>query len=318
MPSPACVPSPDGEIEIGGKTLFSSAQRIDLPPQQRGIGYVPQEGALFPHLSVRKNILFGAERGGNNGRSTDLNIKHVLEVLEIAHLLPRSVTQISGGEGQRVALARAILSRPTLLLLDEPLAALDIGLKERILPYLARVRDEFGIPMIYVTHNVTEVLTLADWVLVIRDGRLVAQGAPKETLTSSRAVTEIPDEQLENVFKATFIDSDKAAGQSRVRLASGTELFIPYMTEPDRPTFQIRVSADDILIATQRPEGISAANILPGTVRAIEMIDGEALVGVDAGEDFCVRVTSGAVARLALSAGAAAFLVIKTRSFRVL
>ena len=174
------------------------------------------------------------------------------------------------------------------------------------------------IPMIYVTHNVTEVLTLADWVLVIRDGRLVAQGAPKETLTSGRAIREIPDEQLENVFKATLIESDKAAGRSRVRLASGTELFIPYLTQPERAAIQIRVSADDILIATQRPEGISAGNIVPGIIRAVDMIDDQALIKVDAGEDFWVRVTSGAVARLALSAGAAAFLVIKTRSFRVL
>ncbi|MGH7852368.1 MAG: molybdenum ABC transporter ATP-binding protein [Candidatus Binatia bacterium] len=308
----------DGEIEIWGKILFSSALRINLAPQQRGIGYVPQEAALFPHLSVRKNILFGAERGGHSGKSTDISMEHVLEVLEIAHLLPRPVTQLSGGEVQRVAFARAILSRPRLLLLDEPLAALDIGLKERILPYLGRVRDKFGIPIIYVTHNVTEVLTLADWVLVIRDGRLVAQGTPKETLTSGRAVREIPEEQLENVFTVTFIESDQAAGRTRVRLASGAELFIPYLTQPDRPTLQIRVSADDILIGTRRPEGISAGNILPGTVRAIDMIEGQALVSVDAGENFCVRVTSGAVARLAFSVGTAIFLIVKTRSFRLL
>jgi molybdate transport system ATP-binding protein len=152
-----------GEIEIDGQTLFSSTRGISLPPQQRGIGYVPQEGALFPHLSVRKNVRFGAERGSHNERAKEIGMDHVLEVLEISHLLPRAVTQLSGGEAQRIRLARAILSRPRLLLLDEPLAALDIGLKERILPYLARVRDEFGIPMIYVTHNVTEVLTLADW-----------------------------------------------------------------------------------------------------------------------------------------------------------
>ncbi|MGH7793365.1 MAG: molybdenum ABC transporter ATP-binding protein [Candidatus Binatia bacterium] len=308
----------DGEIEIGGKTLFSSARKIDLPPRQRGIGYVPQEGALFPHLSVRKNVLFGAERGAHAGNAKSIGVNHVLDVLEIAHLLTRPVTKISGGEGQRVALARAILSRPQLLLLDEPLAALDIGLKERILPYLARVRDEFAIPMIYVTHNVTEVLTLADWVLVIRDGRLVAQGAPKATLTSGRAVREIPEERLENVFTVTFIESDEAAGRSRVRLSSGAELFIPYFTQPDRPRFQIRVSADDILIGTQRPVGISAGNILPGTVRAIDMIHGQALVNADAGEDFCVRLTSGAVTRLALSVGTPIFLIVKTRSFRLL
>ena len=305
-----------GEIDVGGKTLFSSMRHINLPPQQRDVGYVPQEGALFPHFSAQQNIIFGAERGEHSGGSPHISMEHVIEVLEIAHLLPRAVTQLSGGEAQRVALARAILSRPRLLLLDEPLAALDIGLKERILPYLARVRDEFGIPMIYVTHNVTEVLTLADWVLLIRDGRLVAQGVPKETLTSGRAVREIPEEPLENVFTATFIESDQDAGRTRVQLTSGTELFIPYLIEPDHRTFQIRVSADDIIIGIQRPEGLSAGNILPGTVRAIDMIDGQALVRVDAGEDFWVRLTAGAVARLALSVGTIVFLIIKTRSFR--
>jgi molybdate transport system ATP-binding protein len=307
----------DGEIELDGRVLSSSARGINLSPQQRGIGYVPQEGALFPHLSVRKNILFGSERTRHATDSKAIDITHVLEVLEIAHLLPRPVKQLSGGEAQRVALARAILSRPRLLLLDEPLAALDIGLKERILPYLARVRDEFGIPMIYVTHNLTEVLTLADWVLMIRSGRLVAQGVPKETLTSGRAIREIPEEQLENVFTVTFIESDREAGRTRVRLPSGTEIFIPYLPQPIRQTFQIRISADDILVGTKRPEGISAGNVLPGIVRAIDRIDGQALVNVDAGEDFYVRLTAGAVARLELAEGMPIFLIIKTRSFRL-
>jgi molybdate transport system ATP-binding protein len=307
-----------GEVEIGGRTLFSSVHGINISPQKRGIGYVPQEGALFTHLSVQKNILFGAQRAAHAAESKAISLEHVVELLEISHLLPRPVTKLSGGEAQRVALARAILSRPQLLLLDEPLAALDIGLKERILPYLARVRDEFAIPMIYVTHNVTEALTLADWVLVIRNGRLIAQGPPRETLTSGRAVREIPEEQLENVFTVSFIDSDKTTGRSRVKFSSGTEIFIPYLEKPVHRTFQVGVSADDILIGTQRPEHISAGNILPATVRAIDLIDDQALVNVDAGEDFCVRLTAGAVARLALGVGCFVFLIIKTRSFRVL
>ncbi|HEX5606387.1 MAG TPA: molybdenum ABC transporter ATP-binding protein [Candidatus Binatia bacterium] len=307
-----------GEIEMFGKTLFSSAPRINLPPQRRNLGYVPQEGALFPHLSVRRNILFGSERTTQDAGEKTMSLEHVVEILEIGHLLDRSVTELSGGEAQRVALARAILSRPQLLLLDEPLAALDVGLKERILPYLARVRDEFAIPMIYVTHNVTEVLTLADWVLVIRQGRLVAQGPPSETLTSSRALRAMPEEELENVFTVEFIDADRATGRSRVRLSSGAEIFVPYVPPPARRDFQVRVRADDILIGTHRPEGISAANILPGTVRAVEILDDQSLVRVDAGELFCVRVTAGAVTRLALGAGSAVFLIIKTRSFQLL
>src|SRR4030095_15533525 len=133
-------------------------------------------------------------------REKSISVEHVLSVLEISSLLDRPVTKLSGGEAQRVALARAILSGPRLLLLDEALAALDVGLKERILPYLGRVRDEFSIPMIYVTHNLTEVLTLADWVLMIRQGRLVTQGVPREVLRTTQAITQMEEEQVENVF----------------------------------------------------------------------------------------------------------------------
>ena len=305
----------DGEITIDGRTLFSSARRINLPPQRRGIGYVPQEGALFPHLSVRQNILFGAERGYV---TNSIKTNHVLNLLEIGHLLDRPVTNVSGGEAQRVALARAILSQPELLLLDEPLAALDIGLKEKILPYLGRVRDEFQIPMIYVTHNLTEVLTLADWVLMIKQGKLITQGRPKQVLRSSHAILQIPEEQFENVFTVAFVESDKEAGRNKVRLSSGEVLFIPdFQHSPDRP-FQIRISADDIIVATQKPEGISAGNVLPGTIRTIDLLEGQAMLTVFAGEEFYVRLTAGSVNKLALREDTPVFLIMKTRSFHLL
>ena len=308
----------EGEIEVGGRALFSSTRRIDRRPRDRDVGYVPQEGALFPHLSVRNNILFGADRNAPAGRSDGISVDHVVDILEIGTLLDRPVTELSGGEAQRVALARAILSRPQLLLLDEPLAALDVGLKEKILPYLGRVRDEFSIPMIYVTHNLSEVLTLADWVLMIRQGRLVAQGIPREVLRSTRAILQISEEPIENVFTATFVASDAEAGQTRVRLDSGQELFIPYLPQPANRLLQIRISADDILLGTQRPEGISATNVLPGAVRTIESLDGQALVAVAAGDEFYVRLTPAAVVKLGLREGTPVFLIMKTRSFRLL
>ena len=307
-----------GEIEIDGSTLFSSARGINRPPRERGIGYVPQECALFPHLSVRKNILFGAGRSADISRSKSISVEHVLNVLEIGSLLDRPVTKLSGGEAQRVALARAILSQPRLLLLDEPLASLDIGLKEKILPYLARVRDEFKIPMIYVTHNLTEVLTLADWVLMIRQGRLVTQGVPKEALRSMHAIMQLPEDQFENVFTVTFVESDPEAGRTKVRLQAGQELFIPYLPRPGNDTIQIRISADDILVAIKRPEGISAGNVLPGTVRRIDVIDGQAMVTVSAGDEFYARLTASAVKRLGLVEETPVFLIMKTRSFRSL
>jgi molybdate transport system ATP-binding protein len=232
--------------------------------------------------------------------------------------LERPVARLSGGEAQRVALARAILSRPRLLLLDEPLAALDVGLKERILPYLGRVRDEFRIPMIYVTHNSSEVLALADWVLMIRQGRLVAQGVPKDVLRSTRAMMQLSEEPIENVLTASVVDSDAESGRTQVRLASGQVLYIPYVEKPSGGSVQVRIGADDILVATERPERISAGNVVPGTVRRVDLLGGDAVVTASAGEEFYIRLTAGAVKRLELAEGRAVFLIMKVRSFRAL
>jgi molybdate transport system ATP-binding protein len=307
-----------GEIEINGKILFSSTRGINLSPQQRFIGYVPQEEALFPHLSVRQNVLFGSDRANEIMKRGMIEMDHVLDVLEIGNLLGRPVTKLSGGEAQRVALARAVLSRPQLLLLDEPLAALDIALKEKILPYLSRVRDEFSIPMIYVTHNLSEVLALADWILMIRQGRLLAQGVPKDVLRSADTIAQIAGEQLENVFTVTIMDSDRVAGRTRVRLESGQELFIPYVPRSTSWPLQVRISAGDILISTRRPEGISAGNIIVGVIRSIGIFNGQAMIAVDAGAEFSVRLTASAVDRLKLVVDDPVFLIMKTHSFQIL
>jgi molybdate transport system ATP-binding protein len=311
-------PIAEGEIEIASQLLFSSTSGVNLPPRRRGIGYVPQEGALFPHLSVRKNILFGARRAAGAAGSNGISMEHVVEILEIAHLLNRTVIELSGGEARRAALARAILSHPRMLLLDEPLAALDIGLKERILPYLARVRDELAIPMVYVTHDVSEVLMLADWVLMLRQGKLIAQGVPQTALRSTGAVLRLPDEGFENVLAASFMDSDAAAGTTRVRLPFGVELTVPYSNRPPDGVCRIAISADDILVADRPPIGISASNTLAGTIQKIEQAGGEALITVNAGDEFLVRLTASAVERLALRETMPVFLVLKSRSCRLL
>jgi molybdate transport system ATP-binding protein len=156
-----------GTIAIGDRVLFDSARRINLPPYLRHVGYVPQDVALFPHMNVRRNVLFGRREGQRLALGT------VVTMLEVGELLERRVPDLSGGERQRVALARALMSAPELLLLDEPLAAVDVERRRRILPYVLRVRDDLGIPVIYVSHDRGEVDQLADRVIVIEAGRVL-------------------------------------------------------------------------------------------------------------------------------------------------
>lgn len=166
-----------GRIELGVSSgvqrIVFEAGRLFVPPRERRVGYVPQDDALFPHLSVRKNIYYGAPEGADG--------THVLNVLEIAHLLDRGVTRLSGGERKRVALARALLSRPQVLLLDEPLAGVDMNLRARVLAFLVRVRDEFPIPMVYVTHQREEADAICEEMVVL-------EAAPDERIVRARAI----------------------------------------------------------------------------------------------------------------------------------
>ena len=167
-----------GSIVVGSRVLFDRTRGVDLPPHHRHIGYVAQDVALFPHMSVRQNVLYGRRDGQR------LSLETVVRMLEIAPFLDRQVPQLSGGERQRVALARALMSVPELLLLDEPFAAVDVERRRRILPYLERVRDELRVPIIYVTHDPSEVRRLADHVVILDEGRVVDSGPPETALVS--------------------------------------------------------------------------------------------------------------------------------------
>jgi molybdate transport system ATP-binding protein len=163
-----------GRIAIGDRTLFSSADGIDRPSRERRVGYVPQDALLFPHMNVRRNILYGASpRQNGDGPVSEARLDSILELLEIQPLVERPVAGLSGGERQRVAVARALMSSPLLLLLDEPLASVDVPLRRRIVPALERVRDELQVPMIYVTHDREEAAALADWTIALDAGRVV-------------------------------------------------------------------------------------------------------------------------------------------------
>jgi molybdate transport system ATP-binding protein len=169
-----------GKVQLGATVLSDAAARLHVPPRHRRVGYVPQDLALFPHLNVRSNLLYGHRSLA--AADPLFSPEHVIEVMEIAPLLGRDATTLSGGEQQRVAFARALLSAPRLLLLDEPMSSLDGRLKARLIPYLQRIRDEFHLPLIYVTHDASELQSLCDEVLILERGRIVAVGSAAQLL----------------------------------------------------------------------------------------------------------------------------------------
>jgi molybdate transport system ATP-binding protein len=178
-----------GLVALNDQVLMDSTAKIFLPPEQRHIGYVPQDLALFPHLTVRKNLTYGHNAHIN---TSGIHLAHVAEILEIAPLLDRSIGELSGGQKQRVAFARALLSSPRLLLMDEPLASLDHDLRAKIIPYLQRIRDEFKVPMLYVSHSPDEVAALCDQVIVLREGKVLRTSPPSEIFQPSTSLTLRP------------------------------------------------------------------------------------------------------------------------------
>jgi molybdate transport system ATP-binding protein len=178
-----------GLISIDNLVLLDRAAQVFLAPERRGVGYVPQDLALFPHLSVRKNLAYGHKPAA---LASGINLAHATGVLEIEALLDRSISDLSGGQKQRVAFARALLASPRLLLMDEPLASLDHELKWKIIPYLKRIRDEFKIPMLYVSHSPDEVIELCDQVIVMRDGKCLRSSSPGEIFEAATSMTLKP------------------------------------------------------------------------------------------------------------------------------
>lgn len=298
----------EGEIRIDDHLLFSSGAKVSLPPERRRVGYVPQDALLFPHLSVLGNLRFGLSDGGL------ISIESVADALEIGHLLGREPRQLSGGERQRVALGRALVSAPRLLLLDEPLAALDVGLKERILPYLRRVRQRFHIPALVVSHDAFDVLTLCDEVVVLEGGRVVGRGAPRQVLSQPGASGAFFRGRFENVLDARVTGQEPDEGITRVETPAGLELVIPHRAGRIGEPALVGVFAEDILIARLRPEGLSARNIIAGTVEALEEREGVAMVRVGAPDPLYVKLTHRAAAQLGLEARTPVHVVIKTHS----
>jgi len=308
-------PQARGRILAQEAVLLDSRTGLALAPERRRVGYVPQDAGLFPHLSVLENVRFGA-------RADAAAVDSAIDTLELRALVARRPRSLSGGERQRVALARALATRPRLLLLDEPLAALDVGLRERILPYLLRVRDEWKTPVLYVTHNVGEALALAGHLLLLRDGRVEATGAPFDLLATPGMV-KASEDGVENLFPGRVRTHDPAGGVTSVELSAGQTIALPLAA--DRALgmqVTIAVRAEDVIVSKGLPEGISARNIYEVRVTALSRTGPDvtlrcAPAATGKTPDWIVRVTPAAVASLGLEVGQRVFLAVKSHSVRL-
>jgi molybdate transport system ATP-binding protein len=304
-----------GRVTVGGETLFDSEHGINMPIEQRGVGYVFQDGLLFPHLNVRQNLLYGANRiAGDHGRS--IAFDSVVQLLGIDGLLDRAAPTLSGGEKQRVAIGRALLSKPRLLLMDEPLASLDTGRRSEILRLIERVRDEFGVNIVYVSHSIGEVSRLADDVVLMNDGGVVAC-APTEEIFN-RADLRPYTGRFEG---GALIEAHAARHDMKYFLTTfkfdGGELVAPGVDTPVGTRVRIRIRARDVTLATLRPQGLSIRNILEGRVGVIEDRGG-AIVEVRvqlAGRELLSRISRQALDEMKLETGQPVFALIKAIAF---
>ena len=301
----------EGKVSADDTVLLDTGSGISLPPHRRRVGYVFQEGRLFPHLTVRQNLAFGrwfAPRGAgveDPGR--------IVEMLGIGHLLDRRPGRLSGGEKQRVAIGRALLSGPRILLMDEPLASLDGPRKAEILPYFQRLRTETRIPILYVSHSVTEIVHLATTVVAMNRGRVARAGPAAEVLSDPAAVPSIGIAEAGAVLSATILGHDRADGLSVLGVSNG-RLHLPHIEAPVGTALRLRIRAEDVIIAIEEPVGLSALNVLPAIVSAIHEGEGPgAAVGLLSGEDrLLARITRSSVRALGLAPGKPCYAIINS------
>ncbi|MEI4486249.1 molybdenum ABC transporter ATP-binding protein [Frigidibacter sp. MR17.14] len=296
-----------GTITLGDRALLSPAGAV--PPHRRRIGYVFQDARLFPHLNVRRNLGYG--RWFARGRAL-AEPGPVIEMLGIGALLDRPVGGLSGGERQRVALGRALLSGPELLLMDEPLAALDQARKDEILPYLERLRDELRLPILYVTHSAAEVARLATTVVVLEAGRVAVAGPVAEVLSDPGAGAALGLRELGAVIEARLAGQEPD-GLSRLSISGGT-LLLPRIEAAPGARLRVRIHAEDVMIARAVPGAISALNVLPAVVESLRLGEGPgALVRLRIGQDrILVRLTRRSALALELAPGLACHAVLKS------
>jgi molybdate transport system ATP-binding protein len=309
----------EGRIAVGGEDLYDAETKRNVAAWKRNIGYVHQDLALFPHLTAEENVAYGLRKLSAAERHS--RSREMLGAFCIEHLRDRKPAQISGGERQRVALARALVTEPRALLLDEPLAALDRPTKSALVGDLRKWNQNHRVPILFVTHNGEEVFALGDEVIVLDAGKIVAQGLPHDVMRAPRLETVAHLAGFENIFDATVVALHEARGTMTCQLKTGhpesgaVELETPLVRAEVGSLLRVGIQAGDLLLATEEPHGLSARNILPGTIRRLVQRDVmiSAIVACG-GTDFEVHLTLAARDVLQLKPGKAVWLVVKTHS----
>lgn len=299
-----------GLVQLEGRTLTDIARGVDVPPEGRRIGYVFQDSRLFPHLRVADNLRYGAKRA--RAATPLIGYEETVALLALAPLLARRPHELSGGERQRVALGRALLAQPRLLLLDEPLAAIDAAHREELLPYLESLRERLAIPVVYVSHQLDEVLRLASELALLEGGRVLAQGAVAEVSLRPEMQRVVPAECIGAVLDGTI--ERRSGAEAQLRIGAGT-LQVSAPAAPVGTRLRLQVLARDVILATEPVRGLSVRNALPGTVTGIRREPQGVLVEVDVGGARVLsRITVQALEALALTPGLPVWALFKAVS----
>jgi len=304
----------EGRIALDGAVLLDTARGISVPAERRRCGVVFQDARLFPHLSVETNLRYGLRRAPRGAEGP--GFEAVVALLGIGHLLRRRPLGLSGGERQRVALGRALLARPRLLLMDEPLAALDAARRAEVLPFLARLRDAAGLPILYVTHALDEVDALADTLVLLEAGRVAAAG-PVEALSARTDLPQLSRRRDAGALLAcTVLAHDAARGLTRLGFPGG-ELVTPLRPEPAGARLRVRLRARDVAVAVTEPHGLSVHNILPCRLEGMsEAGPQEVFLRLGLGPTtLLARVTRDTPSRLGLAPGMALWALVKSVAF---
>lgn len=304
-----------GRVVLDGATLLDTARGIALPPERRRCAVVFQDSRLFPHLSVETNLRYGLRRAPRDATEGP-GFEEVVALLGIGPLLARRPARLSGGERQRVALGRALLARPRLLLMDEPLAALDLPRRAEVLPFLARLCRAARLPILYVTHALEEVDALADRLVLVEAGRALAEG-PVEALSLRTDLPLAARRDAGALLPCRVLGHDPARGLTRLGFAGG-ELLVPMRAEPPGTEARLRVRARDVAVATAAMPGLSVQNQLPATVAAIGEAPSphEVFLRLAVGPATLLsRITRDSAERLGLAEGQRVWAVVKAVTF---